>query len=388
MRSVLAQLAAVQLISLLGLLLVHAVLSAALAPTGHRETRALRRVRPVLQAAFQGADRERDEALVSALARTSRQTVELLRSDPQGRSTSLAQQGSGQCEVWDVTPLDEGRELRICSEGFPFRGGRFRVTVFVLAGLLAAGLALGLARSVTAPLSRLSEAAHALEFNVEHPLPPPEGPSEVRSLRASMASMVGAVRSRMATQRDLLSLASHELRSPLARMQVWLGLAQEGIDPAAHLAAVEREIEALAGLVEDVLATSRLETGSLQLRAVGVAATVRAIDEAVTVVGDAEVLADPTLFTRVLGVLIDNAKRYGQPPVEVRVSEEAPDGRGVQVCVVDHGGGFGSPARTGGAGVGLALAERICAAHGATLEVRSARGEDTVIALRWQTSPA
>lgn len=376
MRSLLAQLAAAQLVALVGLLVIHAVLSTALAPTRYRQTQALRRVGPVLEAAFQDADRARSEALLEAMAATSHRAVELR----QGAGPVL-RRGPPECDRWDVTPLADGRELRLCSEGFPFRGGRYRLTIFVLAGLLSTALAFGLARRITAPLSRLSRAAHGLESDVDHPLPDPEGPTEVRVLRASLASLLASLRRRMATQRDLLALASHELRSPLARMQVWVGLAQEGIEPDTQLAALEQEIGDLAALVEDVLASSRLDRRVLAPQRVEVSATVRAVDPDVSMVGDAVIRADPTLFARVMGVLIDNAKRYGRPPVEVRVS----GGERVEIQVVDAGGGLDAPARPGGAGVGLALAERICSAHGATLQVESSAETGTIVTLRWPT---
>ncbi|MFD2421280.1 sensor histidine kinase [Amycolatopsis pigmentata] len=154
----------------------------------------------------------------------------------------------------------------------------------------------------------------------------------------------------------LLSALGHDLRTPLTSIKAAIGsLRAQDIDLTPEdagelLADADASTDRLAGLVDNLLDSSRLATGAVQprLRAVGYdevveralsnvdrAAPVRvAVDERLPAV-----LADPGLLERVVANVVDNAMRYGQgsEPVSVRGSSHADT---VELRVVDHGPGL------------------------------------------------
>jgi len=223
-----------------------------------------------------------------------------------------------------------------------------------------------------------------------------------------MADRTAAV---MQAQRQLMADVSHELRTPLARIRVALELAAE--DPVAAkdvLSDVGMDLDEIDQLIDDILTTARMDTEHTRLhrrparlreladRAAQRFASRhpnRKLETAVT--GDREIECDPLLLRRAIDNLLDNAAKYSEPGSAVRlVVDEAsgPDGSRVAFEIVDRGIGM-SPEeleraftpfwradgsrtrRTGGVGLGLALARRIARAHGGDVTLESAPGKGT-----------
>ncbi len=210
------------------------------------------------------------------------------------------------------------------------------------------------------------------------------------------------------SQRQLMADVSHELRTPLARIRVALELAAE--DPAAAkdvLADVGGDLDEIDQLIEDILTTARLDTQhGITRRATpiedvadGAAArfAARHPDRELerSSEGTGSVDCDPVLLRRALDNLLDNAAKYSDASVKLDVH---PDGNTVSFEVVDRGIGMtpeelehagtpfwradGSRARkTGGVGLGLALARRIARAHGGDVALISAPGRGTTARL-------
>ncbi|RPE66698.1 signal transduction histidine kinase [Tibeticola sediminis] len=232
---------------------------------------------------------------------------------------------------------------------------------------------------------------------------PVQGQDEVAELAARFNEAAGRIETLLSTQRQLLASqkqllanASHELRSPLARIRMGLELmtADAGAPPAALRAELERSIGELDQLVDEILLASRLDTPETDLGTferldlVGLAA-----EEAARVGATLEVtggVADPAqlevrgvakLLRRLLRNLLENARRYGaaagNAEIRVRLSREG-DAVVVQVC--DRGPGVpmdqcerifepfyrlpGASEREGGVGLGLALVKSIAERHG------------------------
>jgi signal transduction histidine kinase len=227
-----------------------------------------------------------------------------------------------------------------------------------------------------------------------------------------MADRTAAV---LQAQRQLMGDVSHELRTPLARIRVALELAAE--DPIAAsdvLVDVGADLDEIDQLINDILTTSRLDGEHVNLArtATPVGELVdratrrftarhpgrqlrRATDDAQA--GDPPIHCDPVLLRRALDNLLDNAAKYSDAGTPVTLAVQ-PSGGSIAFEIVDRGIGM-SPAeldraftpfwradtsrarRTGGVGLGLALARRIARAHGGDVTLASHPGQGTTARL-------
>ncbi|MDJ0769062.1 MAG: HAMP domain-containing sensor histidine kinase [Ilumatobacter sp.] len=217
----------------------------------------------------------------------------------------------------------------------------------------------------------------------------------------------------------MLSSISHDLRTPLAALRASVEALRDGVaeDPDASLSGMERQVEALAHLVDDLQLHTRLSAGTLRMRLGRVDVTELA-DEAIETVcaiarqhgvelaleADARVVVDGdgAQLGRVLRNLLDNAIRHTPAGTTVRIGVgHAADG--VRLTVRDEGEGFpdelrlrafdaftrGDPARnvaTGTAGLGLAIAREIVVAHGGA--IRALDGPGGVVEVRLPATAA
>jgi two-component system, OmpR family, sensor kinase len=209
-----------------------------------------------------------------------------------------------------------------------------------------------------------------------------------------MAERVGRV---VRDQRELLAAVSHELRSPMARSRVALEIARdrlsEGSAAAAPLGDVERHLEEVDAILEDLLTSARVGLTDLHRERVDMLSWLRArlaserasLDVEVELEAeegiDAHASIDGALLGRAIHNLLANALNHGHPASEpIRVSLSTTDEH-VSVSVADRGPGFpedllprvfqpfvkaDGTARTPGAGtgLGLTLVARIAEAHG------------------------
>jgi signal transduction histidine kinase len=209
-----------------------------------------------------------------------------------------------------------------------------------------------------------------------------DGCDEVAELAIRFNQAAERVEAMVTSQRAMLAAASHELRSPLARIRVALDLL-DGDRPDLH-AQVARDIAELDSLIGDLLLASRLadDAPRLQIEPVdllGLTAEeasrvgAHAGGEALTVAGDLR------LLRHLLRNLLDNARRYA-PGSVAEVELTRLDEERVRLQVLDRGPGvpeaerekifepfyrLAGRAESGeGAGYGLALVRRIASLHG------------------------
>ncbi len=147
------------------------------------------------------------------------------------------------------------------SPGGPFWGNLSR---WLVIALVMAALCYGLARYLTAPALRLSRAARRFaegDLSVRVGSQLAGRRDELADLGRDFDFMAQRIESQRETQRRFLGDISHELRSPLARLQVALDLAQSGADAPtrAYLARMEEEVEELGVLIGQLLTLTRLE---------------------------------------------------------------------------------------------------------------------------------
>lgn len=217
---------------------------------------------------------------------------------------------------------------------------------------------------------------------------------ELGWLADSVNDMADRIERQMRDQRELLAVVSHEVRSPLARLRVSAELLRGQPNHAAALEAVEREVQEIDVLVGKLLASSRLDFGSLAQTPVDPAQVARTSIERraldLAMLQDfseaARVTGDPTLIARALDNLLDNAERHAGGAVGMNIrkasaAELSRGERGIVFEVVDAGPGFEPQAlrrafdsfyqggrRSDGQhaslGLGLSLVRRIAEAHG------------------------
>ena len=204
-------------------------------------------------------------------------------------------------------------------------------------------------------------------------------------------------------QKRLLHDVSHEMRSPLARLQAAIGLARQQPEHFDEtLARIEREGERLDALVDELLTLSRLQAGvSGELEAIDMQellegivedarfeGAARQVDVALTAADLPEVRANPALLHRAIENVVRNALHHSPKGGVVRVTGEVAGNR-LRLSIVDQGPGV--PAETldkifqpfyrgggktsgGGYGLGLAIAERVIAAVDGQIKAKNAAG--------------
>jgi signal transduction histidine kinase len=275
--------------------------------------------------------------------------------------------------------------------------------------LLVGGATLWFSRKLVRPIGRLADAANRFGGGDTAARARLHRDDELGELGKAFDDMADRTSSLISAQRQLMADVSHELRTPLARIRVALELAAE--DPVAAkdvLADVGCDLDEIDQLIEDILTTARLDAepaitrqpvrvGELTERAAK-RFTARHPDRALekTVdAGERSIECDPVLLRRALDNLLDNAAKYSDAPVKLEVR---PKGKAVTFEVVDQGVGMtadelaraGTPfwradtsraRKTGGVGLGLALARRIARAHGGDITLASVPGHGTTARL-------
>lgn len=273
-------------------------------------------------------------------------------------------------------------------------------TLVVLACLLAAAYLF--ARYLARPLRDLSGAV-ARVGRGEMPPPLPEtGPSEIAAVNRGFNAMTANLHQMEQDRAVLLAGVSHDLRTPLARLRLGVEMGAQDTSTRAGMVADIEEMDRIIGQFLDFArneAATALENADLNaIVAACVDRYARAGHRVQFVPGAVPRLPlKPTAMSRLVANLIDNALAYGAPPVEVTT---AALGGTVQLDVTDRGPGIApadverlkqpftraSEARAradgaAGAGLGLAIVERIARMHGGQFDLLPRDGGGTLARL-------
>ena len=291
---------------------------------------------------------------------------------------------------------------------------RLLMWVLVPAVLGAALVAMLMARPVARDASKICDAAMRVADGDLGARTGVIRSDELGEAAAMFDKMVDRLASIEQERAVMLSSISHDLRTPLAALRASVEAIRDGVapDPDAYLSGMERQIQALAALVDDLQLHSRIVSGTIGMTRTRLDLTELA-DEAMETLRplaesrhlalllEAEqrvtVDADASQLARVIRNLLENAIRHA-PDDSVVLVQVAANTEQATLRVVDQGSGFppdfrerafepftrADPARdlrTGTAGLGLSIARGIVTAHGGTIGVADGPGGVVEVAL-------
>ena len=282
------------------------------------------------------------------------------------------------------------------------------LALVVLLFLAVAAGAWPVVRRLTRRLEALKQGMEAFGVGALHQRVAEDGRDEVAAVAASFNRAAARVETLVRSHQSLLGNASHELRSPLARLKMAVSMLEEAAP--AQRERLRQEIHAniaeLDALVEEVLLASRLDAAQDALHKVPVDLLALAAEEAARVQATAEaagdgggggglaagaltVRGDERLLRRAVRNLLENARRYGGDDVQVVVRGAAPAGW-VELRVCDRGPGVpeawrerifepflrlpGHAEHEGGVGLGLSLVRQIATRHGGQVRCEPREG--------------
>jgi two-component system sensor histidine kinase CpxA len=299
----------------------------------------------------------------------------------------------------------------------------------IFIAILSSGLVCYLlARYLTSPVVRLRAATQKLaagDLTARAGVPRPGRHDELAELVRDFDTMADRLEKSVKAQARLLNDISHELRSPLARLNVALGLSRQRSGPEAQgsLERIELEANRLNELIGRLLTIARLESGDQAMQKVPIRlqelireiaqdaefeAQSRKCHVDVTEVGDCMVMGDPSLLRSAIENVVRNAIHYTREGTDVKIRLECSQGTtGTEAVIKISDSGPGVPEealdklfrpfyriddargrQTGGVGLGLAITERAVRLHGGTIQASNRSEGGLMIEIRLPALPA
>ena len=289
-----------------------------------------------------------------------------------------------------------------------------------LAGLVVMAVLFPVARRLTQRLEALQRGVQRWGEGDLSARLPEGGQDEVADLSRRFNAAAERVQSLMASQaallqsqKSLLANASHELRSPLARIRMAVELSGTQGSPAAR-DEIQRSITELDQLVDEILLASRLDAREADMGTVESVdligllaeecARVGAVFELPECTGEVVVPGVARLLRRAVRNLLENAVRHGRRTGHAEVvAQLSLEGGYAVLHIDDRGPGVppdqrerifepfyrlpGASEREGGVGLGLALVRQIAARHGGSVACDNREGGGARFTLRLPKSP-
>lgn len=311
----------------------------------------------------------------------------------------------GEQWYWADLPV-AGRKVRV---GFPasrvdvqpWLGMLLILSVGTVVALITSAW---LARWLIAPLARMAAAAQRIGQGQRLEPLPETGPAELAALAREFNRMGEQVEELLTNRTTLLAGISHDLRTPLSRIQLALGMLSENPDQGL-IERVLRDVEGMNELIARCLEVSRdfaeKESVELDLCHLLAGVAMEFADTGAEIRGhkgpDCQVRVRPLALKRILSNLVDNAQRYGGGQaidIEYHIADKH-----VEICVLDRGPGIAEEerekvfqpfyrlepsrsSRTGGSGLGLAIVRQLASANGWTVELAARSGGGTAARVR------
>jgi len=265
------------------------------------------------------------------------------------------------------------------------------ITVTLFLSLLGAVF---ITRLINQPLAKLAAAARAIARG-KNPAPLPEkGPAEIREANQSFNQMVQDLQQIETDRAVVLAGISHDLRTPIARMLLEVEMAELPHDARSGMQSDLAQMEAIIAQFLDYARPSdqarfiAFDLSALLARAAQEAARQPDVTITTAIAPAIEIIGNPTEVSRVLGNLIENARRYGKSEAsekaELSLAAGLDAGQAwIELC--DRGPGLPSDqiphllrpftrldsarSQANGAGLGLAIVDRVVQRHQGRLEI-------------------
>jgi two-component system sensor histidine kinase CpxA len=333
--------------------------------------------------------------VVSGVRHTGETTIEVNGTDPALGATQL-NFGDGRTAMLAI----RWEPPRTPSFFFDSWAGYMRLVGLLLTSVVVCLL---LAWYLTSPIRKLGEATRKLaagDLATRVGRRVGRRRDEFADLAKDFDNMAARIESLIDSQQVLTRDISHELRSPIARMNVALELAKKRANPESMplLERIENESVRLNEMISRILTLSKLESGSQDylktkldlsdlVRDIAADAEFEASGKGKSVAAEkidsCSVEGNENLLRSAIDNVVRNAVRYTAESTKVKVSLEKNNGNAI-IKVRDHGGGVpqdelenlfrpfyrvgeARERKTGGTGLGLAIAQRAVAAHGGTI---------------------
>jgi two-component system heavy metal sensor histidine kinase CusS len=289
------------------------------------------------------------------------------------------------------------------------------LALIVLSGSILASIliAIPVTRRGLRPLEEMRRSLERIgPTHLDERVGPANWPRELQPLAIAFGEMLKRLDDSFTRLSQFSADLAHELRTPIANM---MGEAQVALSrdrsPAEYRETIESaigECERLSGIVDNLLFVARADAARepVQRKRFDARAAIEKIATfyetiaedrcvAINCSGQGEISADPALFERAVGNLVDNALRFTPEngSIEIALAEHPTD---FEVAVSDNGSGIGpehlprvfdrfyraeSSRGSDGAGLGLALVKSILDLHGGTARIQSEIGRGTMVSL-------
>jgi two-component system, OmpR family, osmolarity sensor histidine kinase EnvZ len=272
-----------------------------------------------------------------------------------------------------------------------------------LVGLLSVLGAALITSLVNLPLARLTAVARTIALGQRPPALPEKGPQEIREANRSFNQMVEDLQQLEKDRAVILAGISHDLRTPLARMQLEVEMANLSTDAREGMQSDIAQMDAIIGQFLDFArpteSASFTPVDLSELLDICAHEAERLPDVRITTDIDADihVMGNATDLRRVINNVIENARKYGKTPdqdcAEIGIAchvRTSAHGKRAVVEIGDHGVGVPEDqiqlllrpftrldtarGQANGAGLGLAIVERVITRHNAELTVKNREG--------------
>jgi two-component system, OmpR family, heavy metal sensor histidine kinase CusS len=297
---------------------------------------------------------------------------------------------------------------------------RFRRQFRTLFGLVlglgviaATGIAVSVTRRGLRPLAEMRRSLERVQpAHLSERIKPDQWPRELQPMAVSFDAMLARLEDSFTRLSQFSADLAHELRTPIGNMlgeaQVALTRQRSANEYRAVIESAATECERLSGIIDNLLFLARAESAEQQISrsAFDARAAVEKIvsfyqtlaeDRHVEIActGEAEIFADPILFNRAIGNLIDNALRFTPDNGRIRIAIRDGEKR-VEISVSDNGSGIApehvprvfdrfyraDPSRSSaGTGLGLSLIKSIAHLHGGSVSIESQPNRGTTVTL-------